>query len=302
MVEKGKNIDLGSISKKLLLQVGYAVVLRIVVPLIYYTITSPQDNTIINMGTINEFNSIYWFPSYYLLIMIVAGFFLNGKLETISQQYYKNILWVMFGVFSLCWSGGLLNSLAEGFRTFAGGLFLYALGGYIKRYNPFKRVKTWSLLLTIMLSYLFIYLSYYGIVQNGIHSYFADTTAMKANGDTAVDFIQPMYYVDNYSLLVIIIGTVLLELFSRMHIATNRIINLIGKGTLMVYLLHGHGFWITLVQEYDWIKTLSQSKILFCFSILKWTGYTYLIGIIGYLLYLALGRLFFRYKGLVLDN
>ena len=302
LVEKGKNIKLGDISRKLLLQVGYAVVLRIITPLIYYKIFVPGEDKLINMGNINEFNSVYWFPSYYLLVVVVAGLFLNGYLETISRQTYRNLLLVVFGVFSLVWSGGVLNGIADGFRTLACGVFLYALGGYIKRYNPFGRVRTWALLLVILVTYVLIYLSYYGVVQNGIHSYLANAAQLKAKGSTVNDFIQPMYYVDNFSLVVVVLGVVLLELFSRIRITNNRIINLIAGGSLMVYLLHGHGFWITILQDRDWVLALSKDPLLYCFKVFKWSAFTFAVGIAGYLLYLGLCRLCSKYKYIVLKD
>lgn len=261
MVERGKSIDLGKTSKKLLFQVGFGVLMRILIPIVYYKIVIPDAKSTINMGNINEFNSLWWFPGYYLLVIFIAGVFLNGFLEKISQKTYRNMLLVIFGVFSLCWPGGLLNSLADGFRTLTCGVFLYALGGYIKRYNPFGKIRTWVLFFVIIFTYLLMYLSYYGIVQTGIHSHLA-----KGRPDN--EFIQPLYYVDNYTLSVVVIGVVLLELFSRIKIKNNRVINFIAGGSLIVYLLHGHGFWISLVQERDWITPLSQNPLFYCFEIL----------------------------------
>lgn len=123
MIEFGKSIKFGEISKKILLQLGFAVLLRMIVPLIYYGIYVPNKELIVNYGGINEFNSVYWFPGYYLFVIIIAGFFLNTKLLSLSQNTYKNMLWVIFGVISLTWTGGVLESLAKGLRTLVLGVF-----------------------------------------------------------------------------------------------------------------------------------------------------------------------------------
>lgn len=221
MVERGRNINLGAISKKLLLQVGFAVLLRILVPLIYYKISSPAKTALLNLGNVNEFNSLWWFPGYYLLVVVVGRLFLNEYLNKIERASYRNLLLVVFAIFSLCWPGGILNSLADGLRTLALGVFLYALGGYIKLYNPFERIRGGALFLVILVTYNLIYLSYYGVVQTGIHSYLS--------GNQAADFIQPLYYVDNFSLVVVVLAVVLFELFRRIKISS-RIVNFIGGG------------------------------------------------------------------------
>lgn len=182
------------------------------------------------------------------------------------------------------------------------GIFLYALGGYIKRYNPFKRIRTGALLLVILVAYSLVFLSYYGIVQNKIHSYLANAVVLKAQGKTIGNFIQPMYYVDNFSLVTIVLGVVLFELFSRLRITDNVFVNFIAGGSLMVYLLHGHGFWITILQEFNWVKTLAQSPLLYCFMMIKWTAFTYLVGIFGYLLYLGSCTLCAKFKYMVLKE
>lgn len=151
----------------------------------------------------------------------------------------------------------------------------------------------------ILVSYALVYLSYYGIVQNQIHIYLANAAILEARGSTVNDFVQPMFYVDNYSLLVVILGVVLFELFNRLRITNNRIINFIAGGTLLVYLLHGHGFWITMVQARDWVKMLSQSPLFYCIKVLKWSAFTYVVGIIGYVMYLGLCRLCTKCKYMV---
>ena len=293
MVERGRNIDLGKTSKKLLLQVGFAVLLRILVPLVYYKISSSAKTTLLNMGSINEFNSLWWFPGYYLLVVVVGRLFLNEQLNKIGRASYRNVLLVVFAVFSLCWPGGILNSLADGFRTLALGVFLYALGGYIKLYNPFARIRSGALFLIILVTYDLIYLSYYGIVQTGIHSYLA--------GNQAADFIQPLYYVDNFSLVVVVLAVVLFELFSRIKLSS-RIVNFFGGGTLMIYLIHGHGFWIQLVQGHDWVSLLFHNPLLYCFEVFKWAVFTYVAGVLGYFLFLSFMQLCTKFKYIVLKK
>ena len=137
LVEKGKDIDLGKISKKLLLQVGFAAAVLTVGSAIYYRIVVPDVDTVISMRTILDFNSMNWFPGFYFFVVVIGGLFLNGFLTKSGEKEYRTFLLVVIGLVSLTWSGGVLEGLAGGLRTLACGVFLYALGGYIKRYNPF---------------------------------------------------------------------------------------------------------------------------------------------------------------------
>lgn len=107
LVEKGKGIDLGKISKKLLLQVGFATAVLTIGSAIYYRVAVPDVDTVISMRTILDFNnSNWWFVGYYFFVVVIGGLFLNEFLLKLGEKEYGTFLLVVFGLVALGWSGG----------------------------------------------------------------------------------------------------------------------------------------------------------------------------------------------------
>lgn len=86
MVSKGNGINLAKISKKLLLQLGFAAVSLTLVSSFWYRMT---DGVFLKLVNINKFNSMSWFVGYYFFIMVIAYLFLNKFLENWTS---RNIL------------------------------------------------------------------------------------------------------------------------------------------------------------------------------------------------------------------
>jgi len=51
---------------------------------------------------------------------------------------------VLFALLQFSWSVSVISNLGGGLETLCIGVFLYSLGGYIKEYNPFKKVRLWG--------------------------------------------------------------------------------------------------------------------------------------------------------------
>lgn len=190
--------------------------------------------------------------------------------------------------------------MANGFRTLACGLFLYALGGYIKKYNPFEKIEVWVLIVLIAGLYTLIYISYYNVVANSIHSYLMNNAAQKANGQAVDVFLQPFLWFDNFGSIPVILAIVLFELFSRFRIPSNRVINFVAGGTFIIYLIHDNEFWRCIWRERDWVKTLSENPLIYCYKLCKWTVFVFCVGLLIYCLYLGLGKVCVRFKGEIL--
>lgn len=86
MVSKGNGINLAKISKKLLLQLGFAAVSLTLVSSFWYRMT---DGVFLKLVNINKFNSMSWFVGYYFFIMVIAYLFLNKFLANWTS---RNIL------------------------------------------------------------------------------------------------------------------------------------------------------------------------------------------------------------------
>ena len=192
MVPKENGINLAKISKKLLLQLGFAAISLTLVSSFWYRMT---DGVFLKLVNINKFNSMSWFVGYYFFIMVFAYLFLNKFLAKLDKQKYFTFLIVLFAFIQFRWTGSMANSLANGLRTLLTGIFLYALGGFIHLYNPFGKIRTYCLYLIIAVSFLFIYISAYNVTQTNIQTYFLN--------ESKDIFIQKIPSFSDYSLSLI---------------------------------------------------------------------------------------------------
>lgn len=284
MVSKGKNINLTKISQKLLLQQGFAAALLTVGSTLFFLLT---DGIFVNLINVNIFNNMSWYVGYYFSIIVFAKLFLNKFLAGIDRKQYLEFLLVIFAIIQFNWSGGVINSLASGLLTFCTGVFLYSLGGYIQKYNPFSNIKTVLIIGFVIVIYLLIYVSSFNIIENKIQIYYG-------NKSTDV-FIQTLPGVENNYFIPITIGVSLFELFRRIPEINSRIINYVGASTFMVYLLHDNSFFYGIWNTQDWITVLYYHPCQYILKHFVWTMMTFGIGILAYSLYLLVERAISKY-------
>lgn len=283
------SIDLGKIAKKLLIQLGFASVVLVIVSFICHGI---NGKIYVAMQDITFFNQMAWYIGYYFCVVVIGALFLNRFLATLDNKQYMAYLFTLFTIFSLSWSGGIIDSLAGGLRTLVLGIFLYSLGGFIRKYDPFKKVRTYVFFLVIAVIYVLIYISFYNTTQNAIENYYR-------SGTTDL-FIQSIPDFDNFSFISIVIGVSMFEVFRRIHIPTSRIINFLGKSTFMIYLIHDNSFFYSLWDLRDWITTLYNTPMLFVYKLVKWTLATFAVGVVVYICYCVLSRIFKKCRVLFL--
>ncbi len=291
MVEKGPNFNIGGIAKKLLLQMGFVVIVMMFATTIYYN-QKPVDYPLgLSFFYVTDFNTMNWFVGYYFIIITVAYIFLNKYLENLERKKYTNFLFILLGLFSFMWSARVLNDLSDGVRTVFSGIFLYSLGGYIKKYDPFGKIRTWCLIAIIIVVNLLIGFTYYNTVQSNIHSYIM--------GGATESFIQPIIEFDNSGIAIIIIPIALLEIFKRITIPTSRVINYLGASTFMVYLIHDNEFFWGIWRESDWINLLSNSTQDYLIRTFVWAMFTFALGVIAYTVFVFVGKLLNICRGLI---
>lgn len=247
-----------------------------------------KRDTFFQLINIQVFNSMSWFVGYYYAVILIAKLFLNGFLERIDHREYLTLLTVNFAFIQFGWTGGLADALMPGLRTLLTGVFLYALGGYFKIYDPLGRLRTCVFFLTIAIMYFFVNLSAYNDLQTNIENYIRNRTED--------EFIQSVPGFPNYSIIVIIIGVCLFELFRRIRIPQSKFLNYLGQSTFMVYLLHDNGFFYSIFDTKDWITLLYSHPYRFVFVILIWAAGVFACGTAGYTFYVILARLFDKYK------
>ena len=280
MVAKGREIRLIPIAKKLLLEQGYAAVLLLITSLLVFR-RNPDSCT--TLTEINLFNSMSWYVGYYFLVMLLARLFLNRYLEKLERKQYRLFLFALLCMTQFKWIIKLLNGVTGNLVILVTGVFLYSLGGYIRRYQPFARVRTWAIFGVIAGIYALLFLSTYAGVQDRIQDYYRE-----ASTDP---FIQYIPNVGDNSIVAILLGLSLFELFRRIKMPCCRGINYLGGATFMIYLFHDNSFFYSLWDKQDWITLLCMHPIGFLLRYGIWTVRTFVYGLIAYLGYRLLCRL-----------
>ena len=280
MVAKGREIRLIPIAKKLLLEQGYAAVLLLITSLLVFR-RNPDSCT--TLTEINLFNSMSWYVGYYFLVMLLARLCLNRYLEKLERKQYRLFLFALLCMTQFKWIIKLLNGVTGNLVILVTGVFLYSLGGYIRRYQPFARVRTWAIFGVIAGIYALLFLSTYAGVQDRIQDYYRE-----ASTDP---FIQYIPNVGDNSIVAILLGLSLFELFRRIKMPCCRGINYLGGATFMIYLFHDNSFFYSLWDKQDWITLLCMHPMGFLLRYGAWTVRTFVYGFIAYLGYRLLCRL-----------
>lgn len=283
------NINLTKISKKLLMQLCFSVIVLVCVSTFifkmkrYTNILFINSETNIELMSISSFNEQAWFVGYYFSIIVVARIFLNSYLRKLKKQDFISFLLTIFCLVQFVWSGNLLNGFAPGLKTLVTGVFLYLLGGYMSLYNPFKNIKTWTFYLVIIFMFVLITISIYNNTQNSISKYLASSQNNS--------FFQSVIVFDNSSAIVVVIGICLFEIFLRLKFRNNNIINFIGQSTFMIYLIHDNEFFYSLWLTKDWISILYNQTHLYMLELIQVAFLTFLGGFITYIIYIMILKL-----------
>lgn len=289
MVQKGSDVHLDRIGKKLLYFMGFAVIALTIGSTLFHFVKGNISTTLIGIRLFND-PDWAWFVGYYFVVMVIAAVFLNRYLAKLNQKQYLTLIITLFAIIQFGWSLGVLENIGGGIGILFTGVFLYSLGGYIKRYNPFRFVKTYAIILCIVILNLFICLSTYNTTVTAIQNY--------VNNHSTGLFIQSQYvpYYPNYSIVVIILGVCLFEIFRRIRIPYIKIINFLGGATFMVYLIHVNGFYYGLWNTQDWITLLYWHPYYFILKLLLWAGMTFGSGVAFYILYLGVKQVILKVK------
>lgn len=289
MVNK-ENINIVKISKKLFAQIAFSFLLLMFVPVIIYKIF---DRITIKMISSNFINDSSWFLGFYFIIILSAYLFLNKYLNKMDFKKYTNFLVVLFALIQLKFPIGILNSISRGICIYAAGIFLFSLGGYIKKYDPFKEAKNIFFILMLIIIFVLIITSGYNIRSTDIQLYDPSTT-----------FIQNVEWFEIYNFIPLISSICIFELFKRLKIRKNKVINYIGGSTLMIYLLHENDFVHSLWSSVNWIELLSNNTSSFVYNYIIWSLGTFEVCLLFYVIYdyiknkaiIILKKLFINYQ------
>ncbi len=282
---EGAEIKLSRISQKLLLQLGFAALLLVCIPPLIQLMKPAFP---MNMQGIVIFNGMSWFAGYYFLVVACGALFFNKFLHQLDREKYVAFLLILFAFIQFSWTRERVEALAAGLGTVLTGLLLYALGGFIKRFDPFRNIKSSALVGIIILINGLVLLSGYNLTENKI------LTFLNQGGDKPPVPVIPFY--DNSTIVVIVIAICMFELFRRLTLPQSRFINYLGKATFMAYLLHDNEFFYSLWKHRNWVETLAAGSAGFVLHLLKWGSFTFLLGVIAYGMYEFSSKVFCRYK------
>lgn len=278
MAEK-YSIDLTKISKKLLLQLGFATVaLGLASIYAYNNITEFP----IELVQFSAFNGMSWYAGYYFTVIVIAKLYLNGLLRRLDRKNYVMLLMVLFALIQFSWSINVMYNFVIGMETLCTGLFLYSLGGYVKKYDPFGRIRLWAVLAVIIVMNLFVIGSFYINTAENILAYDPESSAL---------FIQSIPQYLNNQIVPVVLGIAVFELFRRLKVPNSSAVNFIGASTFMTYLIHDNKFFYKIWNIEDWITLLHENIMQFHGVFWGWVLITFAVGILCYAIFAGLSKL-----------
>ena len=287
MAHKGNNVDLTKTAKKLLSQLAFAAVIIGLAAIVTYN-KFPQLS--LELIDFNGFNNLSWFVGYYFVIIVLGKLFLNNLLDRMDKKNYIMFLAVIFAMVSLYYSRYILVNFVTGLEVIFTGIFLYSLGGFIRRYNPFEKIRAWALVAVIILINLLVCGNYYIEAAKNIQAY---------NAGEAGAFLQTIPLYANHQFVPIILAAAVFELFRRINIPESKIINYLGASTFMVYLLHDNEFVYSIWKMHDWITPLHDNMGMFFKDFFIWTMGTFCVGVLIYAVYMLVGKFLGIFRQLV---
>lgn len=271
--------------KKLIFQSLFVTIWLVLFSAILYQL---NKNDYLSMIDLYHFNNSSWYVGYYFLIILISYIFLNKYLKKFTKQEYLTFLIILFSLLSFSWTKNLMDSFANGLSILSTGIFLYSLGGYIKKYNPFKDFNVFVFIGIIIIANIFLCISFYNTTVNNIDNYnLSDSTKKYV-------YIFPNFENNNY--IIIIISICMFEIFRRIKIKNNRIVNFIGASTFMIYLIHDNAFFYSIWGLTDWITLLYNNPYSFIGKLLLQTLYTFGFGLITYTIYIVIIKIITEIK------
>lgn len=291
MAERAQ-IHVGKIATKLLLQLAYVSILLLLVPI---AVINEETGFHYALLTADTFNSSSWFIGYYFAVILIAAIGLNRTLNRWERKEYLTFILALFAVVSFSWTREMLCSLSDGLEKLVMGVCLYALGGYIKKYNPFGSLRLWVPMATIVAAYALMMIAQWNYTTSRIEDY------LLIQPEEA--YTQSFVGYELYSALIIVIAVAAFELFRRLPSFRVGVINYLSGASLMVYLLHDNEFFYQLWNRTQWIRLLSDWPVEFVVRLLGWVLVVYALGTIAYTLYMGIQFLIHKSRILfVKDN
>jgi hypothetical protein len=176
----------------------------------------------------------WWFIGYYIFIIVFAKFFLNDYLNSLDKKSYLNFIIILVILLSFMEFFNVLVNLK--IQNFVIGISVYAIGGFIRLYNPLKNIRVLTLIFFIMVFMLIQVIQYKLNLNINIRQFYQNGNSVFVNSPFNNVLWSP-------SVLFLICSVLIFELFSRMKIGSISIINKLSAATFTVYLFHESTFF-----------------------------------------------------------
>ena len=273
-----KKIDLLKISKKLIGQLLFITIGIVIASYIHITFI---NHSFIGSQSVLIFNTEYWFIGYYFLIVLLGKLFINKYINKLDKNKYTILLVILFSIISFSFTAGTLSGIFESSKVILTGIFLYLLGGYLKKYNPFKNIKSFVFILLIILTFVMMAISYKNRTMSDINSSLGNEC-----------YYQKIEYYSENLLPCLVLSISLFELFSRLKMKSNKIINYIASSTLIVYILHDNEYIRMFFRKIDWIKPYHDNIFKFILLIVLTVVAVFTTGVLLQMIYDGLVKIF----------
>lgn len=266
-------VNIEQIAGKLLSSLAFATVVLVVGSAFIWKFMDGWCPYLLEVG---QFNEMAWYIGYYFAVVLLGTLFLNYFLTELSYRQYKAFLVVLLALTQFSFTGGILDTITSG-RTLCMGILLYSLGGFVRKFNPFAKISGYLLILVMVVLFVLTALSYYNRTMTRLSEYL-----QSGSTDPFLPFF-PLYLY--WSIVPFLMALCLFELFRRIHIGCNRIINFIGASTFMTYLIHNNDCFNTVWDRYNWAGALYNRPFVFIERLCVSAAGTFAIGILTYALY-----------------
>jgi hypothetical protein len=201
----------------------------------------------------------WWFVGYYLFIIIFAKYVLNRFLNGLDKKAYLNFILSLTILLSFMEVFNVLTNLK--IQNFVIGILIYSIGGFLRLYSPFKKVKLRIFLLFILGFTLIQVVQYKVNLQTNLRQFYNAPEGLFVSSPFTNILWSP-------SILFTMCSVCIFEVFNRIKIGSIRWINTLSAATFTVYLFHESSFFrklhfqgLPLPNRLGVLKTVS-TKIL----------------------------------------
>lgn len=187
-------------------------------------------------------NNLYWYPPAYLFGRLLDGF-IQKSFSNVSQKFFL-VMTIIFTVLFVLSRNGMLTFIFGIYYGTCPFIITCFIGGYIRYYPPNLSIIFYIVLYVIFsTSYIFAY-------DEAYHGKYSSVPVIG-------EIFKTLDKVNLFELHTICISTVLLIIFTKMHISgkIGKFISILAQHSFGIYLIHftsgARGLWLDPAGKYS---------------------------------------------------